>query len=145
MIHNLTTKEGRKAAVSDIENSFLSTLRNKGFDVSPDAACNISSNSIELGIAAQNDYANRGFKLSFASEITLYCIETDEYNFGSKKNEISFGSSGSFDPSIQECYWRTIHAASILKKWNLASEIVNSHCKMYRELRDEIFKKTDKE
>lgn len=135
---DLTTQEGRIAEIKSIENSFLISLRGNSFDVCPDAVCRINRNSIELGIAATGSYMDKGFKMAFASDITLYVAEPDDI-FGRRHNEINFGSSGSFNPSVSESYWRTIHAASILKNWEMACEIVNAHCKMYSDLEKEIF------
>lgn len=138
-MNDLTTKEGRVAALKAIEESFLISLRGNGFDVCPDAICRINKNSIELGIAATGSYMDKGFKMAFASDIQLYAAEPDGI-FGRKHNEINFASSGSFNLSVSESYWRTIHAASILKNWEMACEIVNTHCKMYSDLEKEIYK-----
>ena len=73
---------------------------------------------------------DKGFKIAFASEITLYAAAP---------NKIYFGSSGSFNPTVRESYWRTIHAASILKRWELATKIINLHCNMYADLEKQIF------
>lgn len=135
---DLTTKDGRIAAINDIEDSFLKSLRRNLFEICPDAVCRINRDSIELGIAATGSYMDKGFKMAFASDIQLYAANPDDI-FGRKENEINFGSSGSFNPSVSESYWRTIHAASILKNWNIASKMVNDHCKMYADLEKEIF------
>jgi hypothetical protein len=136
IMKDLTTKEGRVAEMVKIENSFLTTLRANGFDIAPDAVCRINKSSIELGIAATGAYADKGFKMAFASDILLYSAEP-----GRKENEINFGSSGRFTPEVRESYWRTIHAASLLKNWKMASEIINTHCRMYAELEKECFEK----
>lgn len=135
---DLKTREGRVAEIKAIEDSFLIALRGNSFDVCPNAVCSINKSSIELGIAATGSYMDKGFKMAFASEISLYSVDFDGY-FGRKENEINFGSTGSFNPSVSESYWRTIHAASILKNWEMACEIVNTHCKMYADLEKEIF------
>lgn len=137
-MNDLTTQEGRKAQLKAIEDSFLLSLRGNSFDVCPNAVCKVSRNAIELGISATGSYLDRGFTMAFASEINLYSAEPDSV-FGRKENEINFGSSGSFSPEREESYWRTVHAASVLKNWVLASEIVNTHCKMYADLEKEIF------
>lgn len=134
---DLTTQEGRASELNAIENSFLKALIVNGFDVCPNAVCIVNRNSIELGIAATGAYMDKGHKFAFASEISLYANETDSI-FGRKENRINFSSSGDFDPSVSESYWRTIHAASILKNWTMACQIVNIHCKMYNDLEIEI-------
>ena len=137
---NLKTKEYRQAAIKQIESSFLTTMKVKGVELSDDAVCRINQSSIELGTSAIGKYAEKGYRMAFASTIELYAKSyDDELGFGRNENEINFGSSGSFNPSERESYWRTIHAASVLKNWALVSEIVNTHCKMYSDLSKKIF------
>jgi hypothetical protein len=136
----MKTKEDRQEAIKQIEISFLTTMKDNGLELSDDAVCRINQNSIELGISAIGKYAEKGYLIAFASAIELYPKSyDDELGFGRKENEINFGSSGSFNPSERESYWRTIHAASILKNWAVVSEIVNTHCKMYFDLCNKIF------
>ena len=137
-MRDLTTKEGRIAEIEKLENSFLKTLKGNGFDVAPDAVCRITKSSIELGIADTCAYMDKGFKMAFASDLSLYAAEPDNI-FGRKENEINFGSSGCFTPDVKGSYWRTVHAASLLKNWAIASDIVNTHCKMYADLEKECF------
>ena len=139
---DLTTEEGRILEVRKIEESFLKSLRDNNFEVCPSAVCYVTSRARELGIASEDDYKNKGYKMAFASEISISAT----YNSFSdiKGNEINFGSSGSFTPSVKESYWRTIHAASILKNWETAIIIVNSHCKMLADLEKEIITKKEK-
>lgn len=137
MKNNLKTKGGRIDAIQNIENSFIASLRKNNFDVATDAVCRIGNSSIALGIESQGDDKTNGFKTAFASEIDLYAANPDK-TFGRKENEINFGSSGCFTPNVRESYWRTIHAASILKNWDKACELINEHCKMYSDLVKEI-------
>ena len=139
-MNNLKTKEDRQEAIKQIESSFLTTMKDNGLELSDDAVCRINQNSIELGISAIGKYAEKGYQMVFASDIELYAKSyDDELGFGRKESEINFGSSGSFNPSEMESYWRTIHAASVLKNWQVVSEIVNTHCKMYSDLSKKIF------
>lgn len=134
-MRKLKTKEDRQEAIKQIEISFLTTIKDNGIELSDDAVCRINQNSIELGISAIGKYAEKGYQMALASDIELYAkIYDDDLGFGRKENEINFGSSGSFNPSEREGYWRTIHAASVLKNWTVVSEIVNTHCKMYSDL-----------
>ena len=135
---DLKTQEGRTAELRKVEDSFIQTLKRNMFDISPDAVCRVNSRSIELGIAATGSYMDKGFKMAFASDIQLYRAEPESM-FGDREATINFGSSGSFTPSVKESYWRTIHAATILKNWNMACDIINEHCKMYADLEKEIF------
>lgn len=134
-MNNLKTKEDRQEAIKQIENSFLMTMKGNGVELSDDAVCRINQRSIEIGISAVGKYAENGYQMAFTSSIELYSKSYDNVlGFGRKENEINFGSSGSFNPSERESYWRTIHAASVLKNWQVVSEIVNTHCKMYSDL-----------
>jgi len=134
MKNDLTTQKGRMEALNFIEKTFIDELRRNSFDVSDDAECRINSSCIELGIKSKE----KGWKIAFASEITLYASNTTSV-MGSRDNEINFGSSGAFSPIRLESYWRTVHAASILKNWGVSCEIVNKYCKMYSDLEREIF------
>jgi len=139
-MNNLKTKEDRQEAIKQIEKSFLTTMKSNSIELSDEAVCRINQSSIELGICAIGKYAEKGYQMAFASVIELYAKSyNEELGFGRKENEINFGSSGSFNPSERESYWRTIHAASVLKNWDIVSEIVNTHCKMYCDLSKKIF------
>lgn len=140
---NLTTEKGRRDAIKNIEENFLSELRTNGFDIAEDAVCNVHKNSIELGISAIGNDKKNGYKMAFSSDISLYASDLNSI-FGRKENEINFGSSGCFTPKTRESYWRTIHAASILKNWDLSTTIINKHCNMYADLENEIFSLSQK-
>lgn len=118
--------------IKTIEKSFIGELINNGLEISDDAVCNINTNSIELGIKATGKYAEKGYKMAFSSQIDLYSKEHSI--IGKKHNEINFGTSGSFTPSNRESFWRTIHAASVLKNWEKVCEIVDKYCEMYKVL-----------
>ena len=121
---NLTTEQGRKSAIEKIEQSFINSLREIGVELSEEATCAIMSNCIDLC------HQNLGM-----SQVTIW-VKKENYI----KNAINFGSSGTFTPEDKEPYWRTIHAASILKNWDKVCETVNEHCKKYSELEEEIKK-----
>jgi len=63
----------------------------------------------------------------------------DEWVSLPKKYEISLGSSDCFTPEVKESYWRIVHATSILKNWDIACDIINTHCKMYADLEKECY------
>ena len=119
--HDLKTEQGRKSAIEEIEQSFIKSLRKIGVELS-DYVCVQMSNH---GVYIQSNPS------SFL-EVTIYINEC----------RINFGSSGSFTPGNKEAYWRTIHAASVLKNWDKVCEAVNEHCKMYSELVEEINKQS---
>ena len=122
--HDLKTKQGRKSAIEEIEKEFIKSLREIGVELSDEATCDIMSNCIDLC------YKNLGM-----SQVTIWAKKENYI-----KNAINFGSSGSFYPENKESFWRTIHAASILKNWEKVCESVNKHCKKYSELVEEIKK-----
>jgi hypothetical protein len=139
-MNNLKTKEDRQEAIKQIENSFIKAMKENNIELSDDAVCRINSNSIVLGISAVDKYGEKNYQIAFASDIELYAINyDDELGLGIKENKINIGSYGSFTPKDRESYWRIIHAASILKNWDIVSEIVNTYCKMYSDLCKKIF------
>jgi hypothetical protein len=116
--------------LKELEENFLKELRKNKFKISNNAICRIYKDSIELGIFkdVSDKEAN---KMVFGSVITIY-VRNNIDIFGKirneiKENEISFGSCGAFSPSDEASYWRTIHAASLLKNWELACKIVNKY------------------
>ena len=135
---NLKTEQGRKSAIEEIETSFIQSLREIGVDLSDEAVINVRESMITLGIKAIGSEKERGILIAFASEVDLYAIQKKE--FTKRQNQISFVSSGSFDNTQREGYWRTIHAASILKNWEKVCESVNQHCQRYSDLVKEINK-----
>lgn len=139
MNFDLSTSTGRNAAINALEKSFINSLRQNDIELSEDAICSIGRSQIQLGIKEKAEHLIKGFKMEFSSIIELYAkIENSEDNMFDRDNEINFGSSGSFSPKSKACYWRTIHAASVLKNWNVVCEIVNVHCKAYVELYKDI-------
>jgi hypothetical protein len=119
---NLKTEQGRKSAIEEIEQSFIKSLREIGVELSDEACCEVRGLSIELS------YDKSGW-----FEVL---IRTNRGEF----NTINFGSTGSFTPENKEAYWRTIHAASILKNWDKVCQSVNEHCKKYSYLVEQIKK-----
>jgi hypothetical protein len=116
--------------MENIEENFLKELRKNKFEISNNAICRIYKDRIELGIF--KDVSDKEVnKMVFGSVISIYVRSNidvfSEIRNEIKENEISFGSSGAFDPSDEASYWRTIHAASLLKNWELACKIVNKY------------------
>ena len=122
----------------EIEASFILAMRNAGIELSHDVVCRITENSIEIGIS--NNDGNKPYTIAFGSSLELYTKQERSFGIG-RKNEISFGSTGSFDPSERCAFNRTIHAASILKNWIAVCVIVNSHCKKYSDFLDDKYNK----
>lgn len=126
---NLKTEQGRKSAIEEIETSFIQSIREIGVELSEDVYCATYTQAIQIALKATGERKDNGFKTAFASEILLY-----------KDKGMDFGSSGAITPENKEAYWRTIHAASILKNWDKVCEAVNEHCKRYSDLVNEIQK-----
>jgi hypothetical protein len=123
--HELKTEQGRKSAIEEIEQSFIKSLREIGVELSEGATCDmLCSSCIDL----------YHYDLSM-SQVTIWAKHKTN-----PITKINFGSSGSFTPEETALYWRTIHAASILKNWGKVCEAVNHHCKLYSELVEEIMK-----
>jgi hypothetical protein len=136
---NLTTEQGRKSAIEQIEQSFINSLRDIGVELSEEVVCSIHSSCITIGIKPLTKPIKNYPKMCFASEVGID-VKQDDDMFGARPNKINFCTSGSFDNTQREGYWRTIHAASILKNWEKVCETVNEHCKMYSELAQEIYR-----
>lgn len=119
--------ETYKEQMSKHRNNFLKDLRNAGIELSDETICRIGENYVEISIS-KND---KPTEAAFGSTIELYAKQD---NILSKtENKISVSSSGNFDPSCRERYYKHIHTASILKNWKTVCDIVNDYCKIYSE------------
>jgi hypothetical protein len=136
-MEDLKTEYGRLMAILEIENSFMSSLRKIGIELSEDANCNVHDRSIKLGLMKKSTESRKGFFIKDSSSVDLIANFTGKIGY-LYENKINFGTSGAFTSNDKENYWRIIHAASILKNWDAVSEIVNNHCKMYSALCEEI-------
>lgn len=112
--------------------NFLKDLRNAGVELSDDAICRISENYVEISISK----IDKPTEAAFGSSIELFAKQVSI--LGHRENQISVSSSGNFDPSCRESYYKHIHTASILKNWDAVCEIVNSYCKKYSDLLNQI-------
>jgi hypothetical protein len=134
---DLTTEQGRKEAEKEIENSFLNSLRTYGFQIADDSVCVLDKNKIELGIESTK---KDGWRIDNQSSIDLYAERKGkDVVYMERENSINFGTSGNFTANDKACYWRTIHAAEILKQWEFACKLINQHCKAYAKLEKQIF------
>ena len=134
---NLKTKEGRQSALENINKSFIKSLRDKGLEICDTAVCMVGDRSIELGIEPDAESKAKGCKIIRGSIVEIYAKDTNSIS-DREKTKINFATSGCFEPSEIIPYWRTIHAASILKNWAVVSDIVQSHCQMYRDLLNKV-------
>lgn len=100
-----------------LNKAFIETLRGVGLNLAKDVVAEITSNKIEITVLNE-----KGSKL-FGSGVTLYL-------FGSYVT-INFGTTGSFTAEESAPYWRTVHAAEILKNWDAVCEIVVYYIQKY--------------
>lgn len=134
-------KESLSNQIQNLEKQFIKELKQLELELSNDVVCSISQTRIEVGIAASPEWKERGWKMAFGSNIDLYAqIDTDDISHW--RNEMSISSLGQFHKDHQECYWRVIHAASILKNWDDVFDLVNKYCNRYIEIRELHFKLT---
>lgn len=133
---NLQTKEGRIEATEKINSDCLSELKSIGIELCEDAMIQVSENTATLSVKEIDPKSPYFGWAAFASEISIY-IRSGFFDNGIP--EINFGSSGSFDPSNKSSYWRTIHAASLLKNWDNSIPVIKKYCDQYKNLSEEIF------
>lgn len=127
-----TYKEQMEIIMSNLRNNFLKDLKNAGVELSDDTICRIGENYVEISISK----IDKPTEAAFGSSIELYAKQDNILS--KRENQISVSSSGNFDPSCRESYYKHIHTASILKNWDAVCEIVNSYCKKYSDLLNEI-------
>ena len=135
---HLQTKEGRAAAMQAIEDNFIEELRKAGVELAENAVAMMDYYHATIGLKCN---LRRGWKVQFLSDIDFYGKNP---MYAKSKNEINYGSTGAFTPSDHACYYRTIHAASILKNWDKACEILEKHLQMRRDLIEQIKKDNEK-
>ena len=124
--YDLTQLEDRKAAIENLNNECKKAFIDNGFEAAPDCKFDILSGAIK--IMSGNPLA----------AISLYSSYSP---YGrAREVEMNHGISDSYTPANRSSYWRTIHAASILKNWDKLVPLVDKCCTAYRELEKEIFK-----
>ena len=138
----------------ELQSDTIDKLRKSGLDMSPDAWCRIDRNRVEIGVLIPELFnppmgdTPPSAPLQFASEVSVYYREvlfaTHKYVDGEfqkddnpEKFEINFGTSGCFTPEDTASYWRSIHAAEILRNWESVCEIVLHAVNQYREMVDQ--------
>lgn len=106
------------------EREFLCKLKENDFELSDLTMLTISKSStiksIKIGILETDNESTYFGDMAFASDIDLTL-------YGNDRLKINFGSSGSFTPETKNCYWRTIHAATILKNWEKFKELFEKY------------------
>jgi len=119
---NLTTPEGRQAAINALNKSVIEELRNVGVELEEEAVAELREKSVTIGIYKKKD------SIILSSDVKIY--------LGHNKDAgIKVPAAWSFNPTSDPAqYWRTIHAASLLKNWDAVVEVVSAHCLKYGEL-----------
>ncbi len=115
---DLTTLEGRQGAISDLGKDLIKSLRDIGIELHDDAVAVVGESTIELNVFNKDTG-----KMYFASDVTLHRGDLlDVIHI-----HISYGTNESFDPSNIAPYWRTVTAASLLKRWDVICILVDSY------------------
>jgi len=126
-----TIKENRIRALDAINDTCIKKLREAGVELHKNTSCSVSEQNVEIGIKKPKDKF-----ISMSSTINFY---PKYYPLGNEKEcKINFGTSGSFTCKDEIPYWRTVTAASILKNWKKACQVIEKCCKDYRELIKEM-------
>lgn len=107
------------------EINLIKELKENGFELSDKAMVWLSDNSLTIGILEINNKSNYFGQMAFASEVTIY----NKTLLNKKETDltINFGTSGSFTPENKSSYWKTIHAATILKNWGVFCKIMKKY------------------
>lgn len=141
--YDLTTQEGREKAIKDINYECHRTFVTSFRDIGRDAIFNVSYNQIEIGLKETNPESDYFGMAAFGSEVTIY--DKQDNVLCERAAEMNYGSMGVFNPkSSPASYWRTIHAAALLRDWAFTEKMVNVYCREYKELLSAIDKANPK-
>ncbi len=117
----------------ELNSNFILDLKKLGIELSDRAVCYVRQSMVTIAILEDGPQVDGSYRIVFASEIEFYAKD-EKYDWFKRDNEINFCSSGSFDPSNKGSYYRTIHAASILKNWDACCDLVNNYCAKFQDL-----------
>jgi hypothetical protein len=123
---DLKTTEGRIRALKRFNKECRLMFGASGIELSEEALFSVNSGCIDISVKETDTERSKLRRSIFASEVELYYREEGVF--------INFGSSGSFDKNNKGSYWRTIHAASLLKNWDKVVELVTTYCEKYKAL-----------
>lgn len=134
--YDLKTAEGRQQASTALVADCLKAFEKAGIRLCDHATVRIDTSYLEIGIIELNSNSSYFGKTAFASDISFYAFNGSRY--GGRENSINFGSAGAFDPSDKASYWRTLHAAELIRNWDKACEICNEFCAKYEDLQQQF-------
>lgn len=118
--YDLSIEAERNRALDFVHDSYIVSLRNKGLSLADNAVAAIYGDRIDLALKGDGEY-----RTMFASEVTIYVPHKNQ------EAKIAYGSSGSFDLKNKASYWRTLHAAEVLKKWDIVIWESSLYCLIY--------------
>jgi hypothetical protein len=119
-----------KAKIKKLEKFFLVELEGIGVELSENAVCLLSRSGVSIGIIS----TKKDRIIEFASDVDISQCDTASLLVTNIKYKIEIGSSGSFDPKNKASYWRTIHAASILKNWMAVCRLIDKYTLLIKKL-----------
>ena len=119
-------------SLEKLKSDLLAELKKANVELAPNVGVDIYNDRIHLYPVDENGES------IFGSVITITATQFDSLLKTIRKPKISFGTTGSFNPESIGDYWRSIHAASILKNWDVVVEIVNLFCNEYLIILDSV-------
>lgn len=132
---DLTTEEGRVSALVNLNKQCEMAFRNAGVELSFDCLFGISENLIEISI--RNTDPNKKAMVAFGSEVQIN--NKKDNILGKRDYGFSTSSIPNCTPDDKISYWRIIHAASILKNWEVVTGLVSEYCEKSKELSNLIY------
>jgi hypothetical protein len=111
-----------KAKIKKLDKEFINDLRLIGVELVDNAKCFICKYRVIIGVKYNK---NRAI-LNPDSQIDIFKLNSGKY-------EINFGT-GAFSKDDKIKYWRTIHAASILKNWIAVCKLIDKYTLLIKKL-----------
>ncbi len=118
--YDLAIESEQKIALDSIHDSYIVSLRDKGLTLAENVGAAIYGDRIDLALKGDGEY-----RTMFASEVTIYTPHKNQ------EAKIAYGSSGSFDLKNKVSYWKTLHAAEVLKNWDIVIGESSLYCLIY--------------
>lgn len=119
-----------KAKIKKLEKFFLVELEGIGVELSDNAVCLLNRSGVSIGIKS----TKKDRIIEFASDVYISKCYTTFLLEANIEYKIEICSSGSFDPKNKASYWRTIHAASILKNWIAVCRLIDKYTLLIKKL-----------